>query len=495
MFQTDWPQPGKLVKLWLASSSLQFRLTTGITGLIVLGLGSVGFWTSWRMQQILTASHKHNVISTAERFLEDVAVYRDMYPVQESVKRAIANRTTSNTLIWANQTDGRTLAQSAELSTREWLDWNIPALLAAQMSLNRRQAQVFEVDGRHLVVCRESLVIRNQSLGTFFVLQDVTADEEQFVAVNRSLGIAIIGAMGGISMIAAWYVQRSLKPLQQIALMTRAISAEDLAEQRIDLPVASSEVRELVDTFNVLLERISEAWGQQRFAAERQRQFVSNVSHELRTPLTIVYGYLQSLLRRSHNLTDSQREALTIASTEADQTIRLLQDLLDLARADDGYVTLQLEPFILNDLVAEVVGMAEQYSNRLIMIKPEKATVAVYADRNRLKQVLLNLIDNAVKYSAPETPVTVQLTEQHTSVMIQVIDQGQGIPLAQQARIFERFYRGDEARSRSGIRGYGLGLSIVKTLVTAMNGTISVRSQLEEGSVFTVILPAPPTHL
>lgn len=482
-------------KLRLDPGSIQFRLTMGITGLIVLGLGSVGFWTSWQMQQILIASHKQNVISTAERFAEDVGVYSDMYAPPESVERAIVNRSTSNTLIWVNQPDGSVLARSAQLSTADWQTWNIPEMLAASVPLDRTLTQVYELDSRYLVVCREMLLVEGEALGTFYVLQDITIDQQKFVAVNRTLGLTVGGAILGISAIAAWYVQRSLQPLEKIAQMTRAISTDNLEQQRLDLPTAPTEVRELVDTFNMLLGRIADAWGQQRFAAERQHQFVSNVSHELRTPLTIVYGYLQSLLRRSANLTDSQREALTIASTEADQTIRLLQDLLDLARADDGYMALHLEPFILNDLVTEVVGMAEQYSDRTIVIDTDEPMLAIYADRNRLKQVLLNLIDNAMKYSEPETPVTVRLAERPPNiVVIQVTDQGQGIPLAQQARIFERFYRGDEARSRYGTRGYGLGLSIVKTLVAAMQGTISVRSQLGEGTVFTVMLPAPSPH-
>jgi signal transduction histidine kinase len=208
----------------------------------------------------------------------------------------------------------------------------------------------------------------------------------------------------------------------------------------------------------------------------------------LRTPLTIVRGYLQSTLRRGTNLTEPQQEALTIASSEADRTIRMLQDLLDLARADNGNLHFHWEQIILNDLVSEIGSMAEQFTNREIVVEDRAGKVEVKADRNRLKQVLLNLIDNAVKYSEPEQPITLKLQDDSEQAILQVCDRGCGIPLQHQTRIFERFYRVDEARSRS-TGGAGLGLSIVKTLVEGMGGSVAVGSKLDEGSIFTVTLP------
>jgi hypothetical protein len=263
--------------------------------------------------------------------------------------------------------------------------------------------------------------------------------------------------------------------------MAGKISAEDLAEVRLHLEQAPSEVKELTQTLNMTLSRLSAAW-------EQQRQFVSNVSHELRTPLTLVDGYLQSLLRRGVNLTEIQQEALEIASEEAKRTIRLLQDLLNLARADSGHLYFHFESFVLNNLVVEVVGMAEQFSNRTIAIEAGTYSIEVRADRDSLKQVLINLIDNAMKYSDPNTPIAVKIEQIAENAIIQVSDQGLGIPLQQQTRIFERFYRVDGARARS-IGGSGLGLAIVKTLVEGMGGSVTVRSRPGEGSIFTVTLP------
>ena len=176
-------------------------------------------------------------------------------------------------------------------------------------------------------------------------------------------------------------------------------------------------------------------------------------------------------------MTEPQREALEVASSETKRTIRLLQDLLSLARADSGYLYCSLESFVLNDLVVEVVEMVEQFSNRTIAIEGI-SPVKVRLDRNFLKQGLINLIDNAVKYSASATPITLKLEQIAENVLIQVCLRGYGIPLQQQTRIFERFYRVDEARSPEGS---GLSLAIVKTLVEGMGGSVTVRSKLGEG--------------
>jgi signal transduction histidine kinase len=201
----------------------------------------------------------------------------------------------------------------------------------------------------------------------------------------------------------------------------------------------------------------------------------------------VVLGYLQSLLRRSTNLNDYQKEALETAASEADRTVRLLEDLLDLARADSGYVHYRLESMVLNDLVAEVAGMAEKFSDRFIQVEG-KEPVSAIVDRDRLKQVLINLIDNAVKYSESDQLIKLIVERVDHQAIIQVCDRGVGIPLQDQSRIFERFYRVDEARARS-TGGHGLGLAIVKTLVEGMGGSITVRSKLDGGSVFTIALP------
>ncbi len=476
-------------KIWpkIDPFSLRVRLTVGVAGVSALGLGSLSIWTSWKMQQILINDHKLNVEQIAKRLPRDVQLYNEIMPSSTGLQKAINNLTTTNTYLWIKSSDHQILAKSP--------NWNQLSDTTATelMSLTEMSVkpQVVKVNQRYFVLCSSALPVQDQTLGKLFVVQDVTSEQKIFLVIVRYLGIGSILTIIIISVAIAFYIKYSLQPLRQLSQMTQVISLADLGQAQLYLDNAPSEVKELAQTFDMMLSRLSQSW-------EQERQFVSNVSHELRTPLTIVHGYLQSVLRRQNNLTPTQQEALETAALEAERTIRLLQHLLDLARADSGHLYLRMEPCVLNDLVAEVVNMAEKYSDRTIKIESTTKSIEVRTDYNRLKQVLLNLIDNAVKYSEANTPVILKLNQQGEEAIIQVCDQGCGIPLQEQSRIFERFYRIDEARDRS-TGGYGLGLSIVKTFVEGMGGTVTVRSRtatyrqtsrLDQGSIFTITLPA-----
>nr|WP_242053344.1 HAMP domain-containing sensor histidine kinase [Nostoc parmelioides] len=442
-----------------------------------LVLGSLATWTSWRMQQILIDSRKHEVEQIAKRLPQDVQLYSKMMQADTSLQKAINNFANTNTLIWFKNSNSKIISRTDNL------DLLPESLVTKLMKLTQMpiKAQVYQINPSYFVVCGTSIKVQGKLLGELFVVKDITREQTMFVAMVRSLGITSILAIIILTIAIAFYIRRSLQPLRQLSQMTAVISAEDLGQAQLYLDNAPSEVKELAQTLTMLLSRLAQSW-------EQEREFVSNVSHELRTPLTIVYGYLQSVLRRQNNLTPLQQEALEIAASEAERTIRLLQDLLDLARADSGYLYFQMKTYVLNDIIAEIVVMAEKYSDRLITIESTIFPIEVKVDYSRFKQVLLNLIDNAVKYSEADTPITFKLDQLQDTAIIQVCDQGYGIPLQHQARIFERFYRIDESRSQA-TGGCGLGLSIVKTLVEGMGGSVSVQSKLGEGSIFTIILP------
>ena len=470
----------QISQLWrnLDPSSLRVQLSVGIATISTVGLGSVAIWTGWQTQQILIDSHKQSIEQVAERLPHDLEVYDEMLPMEIGLVKAVDNLTTTNTFLWIKGADGKVLAASAVLKLPTGRTAALALMSLTQMPL---RAEVYSVNERYFVLYCDSLQVKGKALGQVFVAQDITRDQTMFLAVVRSLGIASLLSILAITVAIALYVQRSLRPLRQLSQLAGTISPDDLGAAQLQLADAPSEVKELAQMLNMMLLRLSQAW-------EQQRQFISNASHELRTPLTLVHGYLQSVLRRSTNLTEPQQEALETAASEADRTVRLLQDLLDLARTDTGYLHLLMEPLVLNDLVAEVAGMA-QYSNRSITLEAVSGVIEVKADRNRLKQVLLNLIDNAIKYSDPSQPVTLKLDRSGKRASVQVSDRGCGIPLPEQTRIFERFYRLDEARNRS-TGGYGLGLAVVKTLIDSMGGSVTVRSKVGEGSTFTITLPA-----
>lgn len=169
---------------------------------------------------------------------------------------------------------------------------------AELMSLTEMPAkpQVHKVSQRYFVLYCKSLRVQGKVLGNLFVVQDITYEQTMFQAMLRSLSIASVLAIMMIFVAIAFYIKRSLQPLLKLSQMTEVISAEDLPSAQLYLDNAPSEVKELAQTFNMMLSRLSQSW-------EQERQFVSNVSHELRTPLTIVHGYLQSVLRRQNNLT------------------------------------------------------------------------------------------------------------------------------------------------------------------------------------------------
>ncbi|TAF02469.1 MAG: sensor histidine kinase [Nostocales cyanobacterium] len=470
----------KISKIWQKVDifSLRLRLILGIALVSTLGLGGLASWTSWKMQQILINSHKYNIAKIADRLPRDVQLYNEMMPIETSLQKAINNLTSKDTFLWVKSADHQIIAKSN--------NWHLLSDETASelMSLTEMtiKPELGKVSQRYFILCSGTLPGNGKVLGKLFVVQDVTSEQIMFMAMIRSLAIASILVIILICVAIAFYIQHSLQPLRQLNQMTAVISLSDLGQAQLYLENAPTEVKELTNTFNMMLSRLAQSW-------EQERQFVSNVSHELRTPLTIVNGYLQSILRRQNNLNPNQIEALETASMETERTIRLLQDLLDLARADSGYLHLRKELCLLNDLVTEVVSMAEKYSGRVIKIESINQAIEAKIDYNRLKQILLNLIDNAVKYSPADTPIIIKLNLQGEEALIQVCDYGYGIPLQHQSRIFARFYRVDEART-STTGGCGLGLSIVKTFVESMGGKVSVRSRLGEGSIFTISLPA-----
>ncbi|MEM8639698.1 MAG: HAMP domain-containing sensor histidine kinase [Cyanobacteria bacterium P01_G01_bin.54] len=459
----------------LGLRSLQMQLTVGVTAVAALGLGVVALGLAIYLERVIVVSHKRQVQNLTQRFNETVEIYSDMTTPNMAMEKAVNHLSTGDTSIWVVQ-DGEVVAQSEALAMggkKEGL------LIAAREELTPYPS-IYAIDNGYWVMCGTPLTVNNTNWGQLNIAHDITGAQTMLYRLLWILGVFSVLALGLMCGAIALYIRQSLKPLKTFGELTDQLSAEQLGQDVITLDYAPSELKTLETAFNRMLHRFHESW-------EQQRQFVGHVSHELRTPLTIVSGYLQSTLRRGQNLTEPQREALTVASSEATRTVQLLEDLLELARADSGHLHFRKETIVLNDFIWEVVEMSRQYSQGEIKVSTPAELVVLQTDRDRLKQVLLNLIDNAVKYAGSETPIQVTLKALGQQIQLQVCDRGPGIPLAQQQRIFERFYRLDESRNRSG--GTGLGLSIVKTLVEGMGGQIAVRSTLGEGSTFIVSLP------
>ena len=459
------------------SNSLQFRLTVGVVTAALLGLGSVTGWIGWRMRHILLQNHKETVEMVAERFKDDVDLYLQQVTLSDALQQVIDYRTAPDTALWVKGADGALLAKSETLSMGSWKSSGIANQLM-QLELNET-LEIRPMGDWTLIICASPLNLNGQP-ATLYVVDDITADQASFqqMTLNLSGVTALVVALLAIAI--SLYVQRALSPIRQLNRLAGTVTAETLNEHRLQLEASPTEVAELARSYNLMLERLSKAWTQ-------QKRFVNDVSHELRTPLTLVQGYLQSTLRRCQTLTELQREGLEIANAEANRTIRLLQELLDLARIDSGHMPFNLQPADLKDVVLAAVDQANAQHN---YVQPQiiHAPLIVRCDRRRLHEALLHLLDNALCYSPPERPIIVRLERRDGWAQISVQDHGCGIPLTQQQDIFEPFYRVDENRPRS-TGGTGLGLTLVKATVEAMQGHVSVQSAPGSGSIFTIGLP------
>jgi two-component system, OmpR family, phosphate regulon sensor histidine kinase PhoR len=226
---------------------------------------------------------------------------------------------------------------------------------------------------------------------------------------------------------------------------------------------------------------------------ERVRtEFVANVSHELRTPLTAIQGYLETLLSGALEERENARRFLEIVLRHSERLGRLLNDLTDLSNIELGKVTLRREPVRLDEVVASVlaiIGPRAAGSRVTVSADIPAGLPIVSADRDRLAQILINLVDNAVKYTPSGGSVTVTAREREGAIEVAIADTGIGIPPADLPRITERFYRVDKARSRE-LGGTGLGLAIVKHLVVAHGGDLHIESEQERGTTVRFTLPS-----
>jgi two-component system, OmpR family, sensor kinase len=297
------------------------------------------------------------------------------------------------------------------------------------------------------------------------------------------LGIALpvallLSSYGGLVL-----ANQALRPVDRVTCVAEQIAAGDLTE-RVPIPAKMDELGRLATTFNYMISRLQAAF-------ERQKQFTSDASHELRTPLAVLRGDIEIALRRERNAEEYQR---TLASNleEIVRLSRLVEDLLMLARADSGRVELRCELLDLGKLCADMVEyispLAEQREQTLTYQAPTQ-TVTVNVDVQRIKQLLLNLLDNAIKYTEPKGTIRLSVTTEGQAAVLSVADTGRGIPPEDLPHIFERFFRRSAKTSDRSAPGSGLGLSIVKWIVEAHGGKIEVSSELGKGSVFTIKLP------
>jgi two-component system OmpR family sensor kinase len=307
--------------------------------------------------------------------------------------------------------------------------------------------------------------------------------------LRRLLGIEVLVTLGALVTAAGvgwWLVRVGLHPLGDVEATAVAIADGDM-DRRVPGDDAPTEVGRLARALNTMLARIQEAFAVRDATEARLRRFVADASHELRTPVAAVGAYAELFDRGASTRPEDLQRVMTGIRSETQRMGELVQDLLLLARLDEGR-PLDRKPVELVALAAEAVETASAVGPAWPVRLDAAGPAEIAGDRTRLRQVLDNLLGNVRAHTPPGTDAVVRITSDGAWVEVSVVDHGPGLSGEQRDRVFERFYRVDPSRSRQQ-GGSGLGLAIVAAIVEAHGGTVSVAAPPEGGAAFTVRLP------
>ena len=336
------------------------------------------------------------------------------------------------------------------------------------------------VNGFHLRVVTVPLQLGDHRIAILQVATSLTlVDSARMNLINVLFASAMIAV--GLAALGSWLVLgRSLAPLGTVTETAQAINRADDLSRRIPYNgPANDEIGSLIESFNQTLERLENLF-------TSQQRFLADVSHELRTPLTVIKGNVD-LMRRMKQLDE---ESLTSIDQEAGRLTRLVGGLILLIQAESGKLALNLKPVELDTLILEVFHEMRVLAGTNVRLKlADIDQVQVNGDRDRLKQVLVNLVANAIQYTPQGGEVFMSLAIIGEQARIIVRDTGPGIPSEDLPYIFERFYRAEKSRTRTRTSGFGLGLSIVQWIVENHGGTIKVESKEGQGTTFAIWLP------
>ncbi|MBX2991140.1 MAG: HAMP domain-containing protein [Bacteroidetes bacterium] len=301
--------------------------------------------------------------------------------------------------------------------------------------------------------------------------------ENLFAIFLYLIPIAVaLSVLGGL-----YLANKALAPVDDVTRRARKITAENL-DQSIPPRYVDDEIGRLVGTMNEMIRRLHGSFAQ-------TRQFSSDASHELRTPLTIMRGEIELALRNEKTPAE-YREILSSTLEEILRLKSIIDNLLTLGKADHGVLDLKLEEVHLDSLIKDLFDDSEMLaeSKQIHVELKNTEPVTIVGDKGRLHQLFLNIVDNAIKYTPRGGHVAISVQRLNGSALVEVEDDGIGIPEQDIDKIFDRFYRVDKARSRE-MGGTGLGLSIAKWIAEIHRGTITVESEIDKGSRFTVTIP------
>jgi two-component system OmpR family sensor kinase len=337
-------------------------------------------------------------------------------------------------------------------------------------------------DGRYRVRAAIERRAPNRILLIASSLSGVDGTLHRLVLIELLVTAAVLAAVAALGL---WVVRLGLRPLQSIEATAASIAAGDLS-RRVEPADERTEIGRLGLALNAMLAQIESAFRAREASEQKLRRFVADASHELRTPLAAVRAYAELFRRGASRRPEDLARSMAGISRESERMSMLVEDLLLLARLDEGR-PLQQEQVRLDEVVTEAVETAYTVDPaRPISLDAEP--VVVVGDHDRLRQIVDNLLSNARAHTPPDTPVQIAVGRANGSAVVEVADEGPGMSAEVLDRVFERFYRPDASRSRSS-GGVGLGLSIVAAVAQAHGGRVEAESTAGQGSTFRILLP------
>ena len=454
--------------------SVRTRLTLWYAGVLALSLVVFAVLVYYAASRIFYERQDESLRSTAQTV---ASAYIQELEEEQSIEKAnevvLAQMVFPNRYVQVTDTSGRIVATSSNL--------NQGGLIVATKTLTeaKQRGTAFTV----LNNLRTAVVplSPNKELGFAMVAEPLGVIEEALRRLRRDFfaGVPLILVFASIG--GYFLARKSLAPIALMDRQTRGITAEKLSS-RLDVMNQRDELGGLATTINDLLARLESSF-------REQQRFVADASHELRTPLAILRGETDVALTQPRSL-DEYKSSLTLIKDEAERLSRIVEDLFILARQPFEARAIKKEPMNLREIVGECARAAQVLAAQkdLHLTVDAKSPVTLTGDDELVKRLVLNLLDNAVKYTPEGGEISVKLTQQNGTALMIVSDSGIGIPQGDLPHVFDRFYRVDKARSRA-LGGAGLGLSIADWIVKAHGGELRVQSAPGKGSEFTVELP------
>lgn len=470
--------------------SIQQRLGVSLVALVSISYGLLIATNEVVIRRDRLQRHERLVMATAmaiEQHLKSpggASLTRQSALDEQVVQAELNDFSATRVLVWLSRPQAQPIFPSTR-SVKEFL-LNKPLLeMAGVNAAGMQKPRSFSFKGETYFTC--SMPLPN-GLGVLRFLEDVgvsPASRRDNASILFVLWLLLV-------LISALLIRQltsaAIRPLLSLQSMMDDLSLQPsgvVGGERLSADSQPLELRGIANSYNLLAERLQKAWTQQQL-------LMRAVSHELLTPITLIGSNARRLGRRVTGLPDSERYLLDNVQAEASRVDRLVRDLLDLARGDSGKLSLRLVDFALVDVVRESLKDAEAlpWGSRVRFdqaISVELTTAMVKGDPERLRQCLLNVLENAAKYSPADQPIDLRLTTTETTAQIRVEDRGKGIPAEERELIFQPFYRSNETRGQEA--GSGIGLAIVRLLMERMGGSVTVVDCDHQGTAMQFELP------